>query len=188
MRKNRFIIISIFTLLVLSFQFVTATPSEPQKPPHKVYPEEQPDQPTAQTRLSTENLLMKGYFPFASNEIFDPFESNDIGDAVLIKLNQIVNGTISQEDKDDVFAIEMEAGQTIQVTLSGEGGDADLYLYPPSATTVKLEEGHVQFSQNDNNDELIVYNINESGSWYINVFSFEGETAFQLTVSIKGGR
>ncbi len=112
-------------------------------------------------------------------------DSDDIADALPINSGATVTGIVRNPgDRDDVYAINVSAGQRIEIWLTGSGGDADLYLYPPTASTVNSNT-YVQFSQNNNTDEYLEWNIDQSGTWYVDVYAFSGTTNYELRVEVR---
>ena len=148
------------------------------------------------------NTVPRAFMPFISNQMNsgascvpgsvtpppggggNGADSSDVGDAIQINPSDIVSGSVNEvDDRDDVFKIDLQAGDTLFVVLEGSGGDADLYLYPPGTATVNAQNAHVQHSQGDDSNETIVYEINETGTWYIDVYSYRGFTTYELTVT-----
>lgn len=106
----------------------------------------------------------------------DPvWESENVWDAPEICSYQQVTGTVDWLDLDDVFKIWVEGGQTIYIAMSGYGGDADLYLYPPDTTDIN-DNYFVASSTSFENNEEINYNAYLSGYWYISVYESEHST------------
>ncbi len=148
------------------------------------------------------NTVPRAFMPFISNQMNsgarcvpgsvtpppggggNGADSSDVGDAIQINPGDTVSGSVNEvDDRDDVFKIDLQAGDTLFVVLEGSGGDADLYLYPPGTATVNAQSAHVQHSQGDDSNETIVYEINETGTWYIDVYSYRGFTTYELTVT-----
>ena len=111
-------------------------------------------------------------------------DSNNVADALTICSGQTVSGQVSRtSDMDDVYKILVQAGQQLTISMNGTGGDADLYLYPPETTDINVD-AWVENSINLNNNESIQTVVAASGLWYIDVRSFSGSTAYNLTVTI----
>jgi uncharacterized repeat protein (TIGR01451 family) len=113
-----------------------------------------------------------------------PGESDNIDDALTICSEQIVSGRVSDDDRDDVYQIAAAENQLLTISMSGSGGNADLYLYPPGTTDVNTDP-FAAWSRNDGNDEFIQGTVLEGGFWYIDVFSFEGTTRYKLTATLS---
>ncbi len=112
-------------------------------------------------------------------------DSNDISDAIPIIPDQLVTGVVRNPgDRDDVFAISLASGQTVDITLNGSGGDADLYLYPPGTATVNSND-YVQFSQNSGTAETIEWTITQTGVWYVDVYAYSGAISYELVVRVR---
>lgn len=113
-----------------------------------------------------------------------PGESSNVVDALTICSGQTVSGQVNRtNDMDDVYKIPIQAGQQLTIAMNGAGGDADLYLYPPDTTDIHID-AWVENSINLNNNEFIQTVIPANGFWYIDVRSFSGSTAYNLTVTI----
>ena len=114
-----------------------------------------------------------------------PGESDNVNDALIVCSGQTVSGQVSDDDWDDVYKILTMANQQLTISMNGSGGDADLYLFPPNTTDVNTDP-YVDFSENDGNDEYIQGTVLEGGFWYIDVFSYEGTTNYNLTITLSG--
>lgn len=116
-----------------------------------------------------------------------PGESDNIDDALTVCSGQTVSGRVSSPDwdDDDVYKIWAVASQQLTISMYGSGGDADLYLFPPGSTDVYTDEA-VDWSDGWDNDEYIHYTTTEWGFWYIDVFSAEGTTNYNLTITLSG--
>jgi hypothetical protein len=113
-----------------------------------------------------------------------PGESNNIADALTICSGQTVSGQVSKNtDRIDVYKIYAEAGKLLTITLTGSGNDADLYLYPPSATDVTMDP-NVAYSEDSGTNELIQYTTPVSGYWYVSVFAYEGTISYNLKLVV----
>jgi hypothetical protein len=111
-------------------------------------------------------------------------ESDNINDALLMCSGQIVIGQVSDADLDDVYRIYAADGQHLTISLSGTGGDADLYLYIPGSVDVTTDSP-VAASVNDGNNEIIEGTVLATGYWYIDVFSFSSTTNYSLTATVS---
>ncbi|NBD22988.1 S8 family serine peptidase [Paenibacillus sp. T1] len=85
-------------------------------------------------------------------------------------------------DSDRVYAVELNAGETIQAELTGDAGtDFDLYLYSPSAVTVHGKTGIVAASEHPGTSgEGFSYLVKQTGTYYLNVYAFAGTGGFTL--------
>lgn len=111
-------------------------------------------------------------------------ESNNIADAITVCSGQTVSGQVSATDQDDVYKILTEANQDITISMSGTGGDADLYLYPPDTTDVTTDPASAGSTSGSSN-ELIEGTVLVGGYWYIDVHSYSGSTNYNLTVTLS---
>ena len=130
-------------------------------------------------------FIMKSTTPIPPTCTPDPpGESSNVVDALTICSGQTVAGQVNRtNDMDDVYKIPIQAGQQLTIAMNGAGGDADLYLYPPDTTDIHID-AWVENSINLNNNEFIQTVIPANGFWYIDVRSFSGSTAYNLTVTI----
>ena len=79
--------------------------------------------------------------------------------------------------------IRCQLTQHLAISLSGTGGDADLYLYAPGSSDVRLDTP-VAASTNYGNNEAISGTVKVTGYWYIDVFSYSSTTNYSLTATI----
>lgn len=112
-----------------------------------------------------------------------PGESDNVNDALTVCSGQTVSGQVSDADWDDVFKIKAMASQQLTLSMSGSGGDADLFLFPPSTTDVNFDPW-VAVSGTDGNNEFIQYTVPMGGYWYIDIFSFDGTTNYNVTITL----
>jgi vibriolysin len=90
---------------------------------------------------------------------------------------------VNESNPDGVFKINLASGDKVVITLTGTGGDVDLYLFPPGSTTVA--SGATASSVQEGNNEQISITIPSTGEWYIDVYSFSGSTNYTLTVTVQ---
>ncbi|TWD90239.1 subtilisin family serine protease [Neobacillus bataviensis] len=85
-------------------------------------------------------------------------------------------------DTDDVYSIYLHAGDTLTASLNGDAGtDFDLYLFSPDSQTVSTSEGIVSYSENEGTStEQIEYVVPQEGTYYLDVFSFNGSGNYTL--------
>jgi hypothetical protein len=111
-------------------------------------------------------------------------ETSNVGDAQTICPQQTVAGTVNVAgDRDDVFRIALPANQYIRITMTGTGGDADLYLYPPGTTTV-TGGGYYARSILVNSNEMIETTTNVAGNWYVDVYAYQEGTSYSIKVEL----
>lgn len=92
-----------------------------------------------------------------------------------------VNNTLSSTtDLDDVYSIKLQKGEKVAVTLSGATGtDFDIYLYNPTATTVKSSAGMVAYSEKSGtSSESFTYIAMEDGTYYLDVYAYKGSGSY----------
>jgi serine protease len=110
-------------------------------------------------------------------------ESNNIDDALIVCSGQIITGQVNDNDWDDVYRIYALSGEEITLSMSGTGGDADLYLFAPGSTDVN-DDTPFAFSAQDGNDEFIMATLDTSGYWYIDVYSYLGTIDYSLSIDL----
>lgn len=112
-----------------------------------------------------------------------PGESDGFADALLVCSGQTITGQVNAwSDFDDVYKIAVTAGQQLTLTLSGAGGDADLYLYPPGTTNFS---NPAAASELDGNNEFIQMTLSTAGQWYIDVYAYDGTTNYNLAITVS---
>jgi hypothetical protein len=114
-----------------------------------------------------------------------PGESDNVNDALTVCSGQTVSGQVSDDDLDDVYKILTVANQQLTISMNGSGGDADLYLYPPGTTDVNTDP-YSDVSDNYDNNEYLAGTVLVGGFWYIDVYSYEGTTNYNVTITLSG--
>jgi len=115
-----------------------------------------------------------------------PGESNNVADALIVCSGQTVSGQVNNPfDLDDVYKILAVANQQLTISMNGVGDDADLYLYPPNTTDVNTDPW-VDRSINIGNSEFIQGTVLVGGFWYIDIFAFDGQSNYDVTVTLSG--
>jgi hypothetical protein len=105
-----------------------------------------------------------------------------------------VEATVDRfEDPDDVYAVRMNRGQRIRVTLTYRSGVADLYLWRPGTTTVGTgtkasERNLIKFVGGARKTKTITYRAKKNGRHFVNVYARRGGTAYTVTVERLGPR
>lgn len=112
-------------------------------------------------------------------------DANNIGQALTVCSGQTISGQVSKStDPSDVYKISVGQGQILTISLTGSGGDADLYLYSPDATSI-FTDSPAAWSELTGNNESIETGIFTAGTWYIEVYSYSGVTNYNLTVTVS---
>jgi secreted trypsin-like serine protease len=113
-------------------------------------------------------------------------DTDNTSDALVVCSGQTILRQVNDlGDQDDVFKIQVNSGQHLSLILSGSGGDADLYLYPPGTLDVNTDPWAAR-SSTAGNDESINFSANASGYWYVEVFACSGMTSYDLVVTVSG--
>ncbi|NOU82897.1 S8 family serine peptidase [Paenibacillus sp. LMG 31459] len=99
--------------------------------------------------------------------------------------SSITNRLDEAADVNDVYSIELHAGENISLALTGDAGtDFDLYLYSPEAATVQLNDNILAYSENKGtSSEAIDFTVNESGTYYLDVYAYKGSGSYTLGVA-----
>lgn len=132
-------------------------------------------------------LVMKNASGSGSACTPDPVgDSDNVSDALIVCSGQAINGTtLHANDADDVYKIYALNGSTLTITMTGSGGDSDLYLFPPNTNDVNSDDWYYRSINYDNN-EYISQILNETGFWYIDIYSPSSTTTttnYQITVT-----
>jgi Bacterial pre-peptidase C-terminal domain len=115
-------------------------------------------------------------------------ESSNVNNARRICSGQTVTGRVRRDnDRDDVYKISTVPNQELTIVMSGSGGDADLYLYPPDTQNVDTDPA-VDGSWNSGNNELIQGTTLIGGDWYVDVYAYAGTTDYRVTVTLSDPR
>jgi PGF-CTERM protein len=113
----------------------------------------------------------------------DQFEPNDnFGAATEIAASEYTDLTI-QDGENDYFAVEMSQGQTLtaEIGFNNSQGDLDMGAYGPGET--ERDDSVSAFSDS----ESVSLTANQSGTHYVEVYGFVGESAeYSLNLSGTG--
>jgi hypothetical protein len=92
-------------------------------------------------------------------------------------------------DYDDVFSIALTAGRTLTASLTGSSGsDFRLYLYAPGTASVNDPDAPwVAVSTLGNYPRSFSYTPTQSGTYYLDVYSYSGDGGYTVTYSVSGG-
>lgn len=97
-----------------------------------------------------------------------------------------IGGTLDEvTDYDDVYAVNLNAGQSITAALRGPAGaDYDLYLYPPGSSDL-LNDPLAAGSSAFGSVELLNYTAEAPGTYYIDVYSVSGSGGYSIVWRIE---
>jgi len=97
------------------------------------------------------------------------------------------DGNASRDtDMNDVFYVDLEAGETLTASITGPAGtDFDLYLYPPGTTTVNQDGGTVAAANGNSYPDAFTYAASESGRYYLDVWAYVGAGSYTVTYSVS---
>lgn len=121
--------------------------------------------------------------PTTSTSVVRTAEADDNIPGVIAPASP-VSGTLTDgADSDDVYRIDLTAGTTINIDLTGTGTDFDLYLYGPTATDV-YNDAPVDVSSGATCAESVSYAVTSTGTYYMDVYQYEGSGSYTLTYSV----
>lgn len=112
----------------------------------------------------------------------DAFEPNSsTSDATTLPVGSSLSASACANN-DDVFAIDVSAGDTLRVDLDfvHATGDLDLALYDQSGSQVEV-------SESTSDDESITWTFNSGGTVYAQVYGYNGaEANYTVTATVAG--
>lgn len=114
-------------------------------------------------------------------------DADNIDDALIICSGNTISGTTRHsDDMDDVYKIYVQSGKKLTITMTGSGGDSDLYLFPPNTDDVTTDNWYKR-STNSAVNEFISETVNATGYWYVDIYSLLSSTSttnYQITVTV----
>lgn len=117
-------------------------------------------------------------------EVQETEPNNLIKETTPLALPVVVNGIVHKADEVDLFAVELEAGQTLVASVVAN----DLLGSPMDSVIQLLAPNGFVIEQNDDDhgtDSLIAYQAVQSGPHYVRVFAFP--SAPNSSVRFHGG-
>jgi hypothetical protein len=101
----------------------------------------------------------------------------------------VSNSLNEDTDINDVYAIDLHAGEKLHLTLTGDKAtDFDLYLYKPNAESVTSSSGLLASSETKaTSEEEITYEITETDTYFVDVFAYEGAGSYTLNINSNNG-
>lgn len=120
----------------------------------------------------------------------DQYEPNNVvADATAVTSGMTISAANCGFDDDDVYAINLTAGQTITLTHSfmNAGGNLDLNLHAPSqAADVGKTGSYAAITFSFDDVETITHVAAESGTYYILSFNNnETQNAYTLSIDVQ---
>lgn len=114
-----------------------------------------------------------------------PVGDNDIPGvpAVSSPISGSVNST---DDRYDVYRIPLTTGQTLTLSLTASGGDADLFLWGTGALSVNAD-APIGSSEEASYPETINYTASASGDYYVGAYAYSGTCPYTLSYSKSAG-
>lgn len=94
-----------------------------------------------------------------------------------------VSGYVSRNDSNvnNVYSINVNKGDVIEIDLRMESGDLDLALYDKSAISINSAH-YIASSQGVLKSEKITYTFDEEGTYYVRVWAYSGSGNYTLTI------
>ncbi|MFC4810561.1 S8 family serine peptidase [Paenibacillus sp. GCM10023250] len=127
----------------------------------------------------------------ASGRLIDAYQalSDDDVPGTPFPGGSVSNRLDDQADRNDVYAVELHAGEDVNLALTGDAGtDFDLYLYAPEAATVDSNANLLAYSENKKTSkESITYKATRTGTYYVDVYALNGKGAYTLTLATDNG-
>jgi hypothetical protein len=128
------------------------------------------------------------YLPWIGNPIPESPPGEDpqdlIAQAQEIFSGAANSGQVNANTPNVVYKIYAEANTRLTAQLTGSGGDADIYLFPPGTTNI-YEDPVADYSANESSEELIQGTVLATGNWYIVVSLYADTVDYQLTVTLE---
>jgi subtilisin family serine protease len=120
---------------------------------------------------------------------FDPAAMDNDVPGVTLESDVVTDTLDEKTDKDDVFAVKLNRGETIKAMLTGDAGtDFDLYLFDPYSDTVQDSTGMIIYSENQNtSNEYFEFTAYQTGTHYLDVYAYAGSGKYTLNVVIGNG-
>jgi Bacterial pre-peptidase C-terminal domain len=119
----------------------------------------------------------------ARRGLLDPEHFDDTpADATPLAVPGTAAGTLSADDRHDVFRVVLTRRRPILIRLRSSTGDYDLRLLPPDATTV--DSSPVAYAETPGGNEDLRYTAVADGSYFIDVRAVGGAGPYTLEVVI----
>ncbi|MBU4032299.1 MAG: PKD domain-containing protein, partial [Candidatus Thermoplasmatota archaeon] len=110
--------------------------------------------------------------------------TNPFNDAQVINDGDSLTGTLSGSGVDSLYKIELDPGEVLQATLTGDyGTDFDLYIYE---NVLFWDEFIITGSATDSSSETVTFVAWETDYYIIDVYSYLGSGDYTLDVDIIG--
>jgi len=104
---------------------------------------------------------------------------------VVITASPVTDTVDSSSDVDDVFSIDLNAGDLVEASIDGAAGsDFDLYLFPPGAASVVLPGSAVARATGASYPDSLAYAARTTGTYYLDVHAGSGGGAYTLTYAV----
>ena len=119
-------------------------------------------------------------------------EANDDIPGVAIPASPVIGSVSATGDHDDVYAVSLTKGEYLDLSLTAPvGTDFDVILFSPTATTIDNTdpdyESPVAWLLEDTYPERVIYQADQDGTYYVDIWAFTGSGTYTLTWSIVSG-
>jgi len=134
------------------------------------------------TGVENANVCLKAYVTGGT-----PPPPDDDGDVpgVTVPPSPVSGSLAEGSDDDDVFRVNLTAGQTLDASISGPAGtDFDLYLFPPDQSTVVGHSGWVARAFAGSYPDSLSYVASQSGIYYLDANVWSGSGDYTITYSV----
>lgn len=115
-------------------------------------------------------------YTLTASALEDDF-ANNIGTTGILNIDSTVTGSIDFSGDSDWFAIELTAGEVVRI--AADGFDTNLVLRDVSGNTVSFD-----FRDFGANETAIIAQVEQSGTFYIDVSSFNSPVDYTLTTTV----
>jgi len=97
-----------------------------------------------------------------------------------------ISGTLANPgDRDDVYAVQLGAGDLLEASIDGAPGtDFDLFLFPPGTSTVQEGSASVAACVGTSYPDGFAYVARGAGTYYLDVWAYVGSGWYTVTYTV----
>ncbi|KOA21343.1 thermophilic serine proteinase precursor [Clostridium homopropionicum DSM 5847] len=115
------------------------------------------------------------------------FQADDDIPGLPLPQSPVVGTLDETSDLDDVYSFNLDMGEMITFTLTGDPNtDFDLHIYDGMATTVNTAYGLLASSENIGSTESITFTATHPGVYYIDAYAYSGAGDYTLSYEKAG--
>lgn len=108
-----------------------------------------------------------------------PADADDSLPGVALPASPVAGTLSDASDTDDVYSVDLTAGQTLNVQLTGDT-DTEFFLYLLGPDAVSLESAPLAFSADAAYPEKISYTATVDGTYYLDAYANFGSGAYEM--------